>query len=493
MSKTPGESFQTADFTGEKSTLVTCQGLTRHVITRVVTVCLPFRLISIAVLFASFAFVADVRASLNIGVSSSNYLGLGAAGRQDSYSALDLGLDTKTESTLLDSRALVQAEIGFDDSSYRFVEFPEMYLATSKALLPSTRTSLGRKLVSWSALDDAWGAGAFQPRFRWDYLRPQQVGLLGLYEEVEAGPVRITAFYSPIFIPDRGAPLDFADGRVRSISPWAVNPPYQTDIQGKPVDVRYDAQIPPIKDIVRQDTFAGQVAVGEARGPWGSLSYAHKPMNELLMSYEAHYSTAAGDAQATIYPRVAYHHVAGADVGFRQTRMAGSLSAIADLPIDTVPNVPRRVSQQVRNMFLLSPTFTLYPFADSRAGNLSVSYLRVFGKDPPDVGNSTDGFTLADGVSSEFDSRYPFKSAFLLGSQFPTWRKLTADVRLLVDLQNPGTIVSWNFSYAADRDWRLFLATDVLSSFTGDSADGTDFIHRYRENDRVTGGVTYVF
>jgi hypothetical protein len=66
-------------------------------------------------------------------------------------------------------------------------------------------------------------------------------------------------------------------------------------------------------------------------------------------------------------------------------------------------------------------------------------------------------------------------------------------MRLLVDLQNPGTIVSWNFAYAADRDWRLFLATDVLSSFTGDSADGTDFIHRYRENDRVTGGVTYVF
>jgi hypothetical protein len=216
-------------------------------------------------------------------------------------------------------------------------------------------------------------------------------------------------------------------------------------------------------------------------------------MNELLMSYEAHYSTAAKDAQATIYPRVAYHDVAAADAGFRWNRFSATLSGIADLPRDSIPDVPHRVSQNVENLYLLSPTLSLRPFSDPREGAVSVSYLRVFGRDPPDVGNSEDGFSLADGVSSEFDSRYPFKSAFLLSTQFPEWRRLTADFRLLLDVRNPGTIVSWNFSYAAARDWRLVLSTDVLSSYTGDSADGADFIHRYRENDRVTGGVSYVF
>ncbi len=447
----------------------------------------PFRLISVFTLLAPFfGLMANAYAKLDVGVSSTNYLGQGASGRQNSYSALDLGVDAKTEGETVTSRMLMQAEIGFNDSTYRFIEFPEAYLSTSKKWTGPYSAAVGRKLVAWSALDDTWGAGAFQPRFRWDYLRPQEVGLLGFYQEVKTGPVKITAFYSPIFIPDRGAPLDFADGRIRSISPWVVNPPYEIEVLRKSVPVRYDAQVPPLSNIVRQDTFAGQLAIGEGYGPWGSLSYAHKPMNQLLMSYDAYLSGA--DAHVTLYPRVAYHHVASLDTGIRAPRASATVSAVADVPTDHADLPTLRTSQQVGNLYLLSPTVSLNPFGTGRAGTFSLSYLRVFGRDRPDQGY------LADGASSEFDSRYPYKSAFLLSAELPTWRKLTADFRLLFDLQNPGTIVSWNFAYAPDRDWKLFLATDVLSSFTTDSAaDGTDFIHRYRENDRVAGGVTYVF
>jgi hypothetical protein len=455
----------------------------------------PFRPIAVFTILAPLGGVVNAYAKLDVGVSSSNYLGQGAEGRQDSYSALDLGLDVKTvnEQAGIDSRALVQAEIGFNDSNYRFIEFPEMYLATSKKVFEPAQYTLGRKLVPWSALDETWGAGAFQPRFRWDYLRPQQVGLLGLYQEITEGAVKITAFYSPIFIPDRGAPLDVADGRIRSISPWVVNPPYETEIQRKAVPVRYDAEIPSIGQIIRQDTIAGQIRFGENEGLWGAVSYAHKPMNQLLMSYEGHYSIGGEEAHATLYPRVGYHHVAGIDLGTRGKRTSFTMSAIADLPTDDPPLVEGRVSQRVGNLFLVSPSFSVSPFGDSRAGKLSMSYLQVIGSDLPDAGYSKDGVTLADGFSSEFDSRYPYKSAFLLSAELPAWRRLSTDFTLLYDLRHPGTIVSWNFTYAADRDWRLYLATDVLSSFTDDSADGTDFIHRYRENDRLTGGVTYVF
>ncbi len=432
--------------------------------------------------------ISASEAKFDLGVSSTNYLGQGSEGRQDSFSSLDLELDSKTKGDEIDSRAHVQGQIGLSDSDYRFVEFPEAYLATSKKLTGPFQFTAGRKLVHWSAADELWGSGAFQPRFRWDYLRPQQVGLLGLFTEVARGPVKFTAFYSPIFIPDRGAPLDFADGRIRSISPWVVNPPYETEILKRRVPVRYEARMPKTSEIIRQDSIGGQLAVGKSRGVWASSSYAYKPMNQLLMSYDANLSVGPADeANVALFPRVAYHHLAAFDVGYRGKQMEGSLSLIADIPRDFTPPLTR-TSQQVAPFYVVSPTLRLNPFGRRDAGSMTLSYLRVIGEDPADTG------ILADGVTSEFDSRYPFKSAFLFSTQLPTWRRLSADLKLLVDLRNPGTIVSWYFTYAANRDWRLFLATDVLSSFSDEeSSDGTDFIRRYRENDRVTGGVTYVF
>jgi hypothetical protein len=433
--------------------------------------------------FASF--VPCAQAALNIGVSSTNYMGIGESGRQDSYSALDFELNAKTESDEIDSRALVQSQIGFNDSTYRFVEFPELYLATSRKWSPNAQTTLGRRLQNWSSVDETWGTGAFQPQFRWDYLRPQQVGLLGLYQDFRSGPVRVTVFASPLYIPDRGAPLDFSDGRIRSVSPWVVNPPYEIEIQKQQVPVRYEARVPSVAEVVRQNSIAGQVFVGEKYGPWVSSSYAYKPMNQLLIGYEADIALAkATEANVVLYPRVAYHHLAALDTGYRTPTISGTLSFLADLPVDEAQPLSR-TSQQVGNMYLVSPTLRMTPFG-KQANGFTLSYLRVIGKDRPDTG------VLSDGESSEFDSRYPFKNAFMLSAELPTWRRLTTELKLLADLENPGTIVSSHFTYAADRDWRLFLATDVLSSFS-DDGDGTNFIRRYRQNDRVTGGVTYVF
>jgi hypothetical protein len=446
----------------------------------------PVRFIAVLTVTGPFlGFAANAYAKLDLGVSSTSYLGEGAPGRNNSFSTLDLELDTKTKASLIDSRALVQAEIGLNNSEYRFIEFPELYLATSRKLTGNAQTTLGRKLVAWSALDDNWGSGAFESRFRWDYIHPQEVGLLGLYQEVDAGPVKMTAFYSPIFIPDRGAPLDFTNGRVHSISPWAVNPPYEIQVRNTTVPVNYGAEIPSVGNIIRQNSFAGQIRYDQGKyGFWTAGSYAYKPMNELLMSYEANLTGSA--ANVTLFPRVAYHHVASLDIGERGKTMSATISGIADLPTDDATDLGTlRTSQQVGDLYLLSPNFTVSPFGVGR-GTFSLTYLRVFGVDPPDTGYLADG-------TSEFDSRYPFKSAFLFSAELPTWRRLSANFRLLYDMQNPGTIASWMFTYVPQRDWKLFLATDILSSFTGDNAEGTDFIHRYRENDRVTGGVAYVF
>ncbi|MBC7384949.1 MAG: hypothetical protein H7301_02155 [Cryobacterium sp.] len=443
---------------------------------------------SVALLFFVLFTGSNAFAQVELGLSSTRYLGQGSEARVNRFSTVDFGLNADHFGNEVDARVIAQSQIGLNDSEYRFIEMPEVYLATSKKWTGDLRITVGRKLVQWSVLDDTWAAGAFQSRFRWDYLHPSVVGGAGMFVELGQGLVKFTAYYSPVFVPDRGAPLDFSNGRVRSLSPWVVNPPYEIEILRKQVPVRYDAKIPSIGEIIRQNSVGAKLALGQDFGPFISTSYAYQPLNQLLMSYEGQLNlNAAGEVRATLYPRVAYHHVGAIDAGFRNSVFSGTLSLLADLPVDnTQPLV--RTSQQVGNFYLLSPTLSLNPFMNRAAGgNMTVSYLKVFGKDLPDQG------LLSDGVSSEFDSRYPYKSAFLFSVLFPSWRKLTVDLKFLLDLENPGTIVSWRFVYAASRAWKFSLATDILSSFTGGESDGTDFIHRYRENDRVTAGVRYVF
>jgi hypothetical protein len=441
---------------------------------------------------APFGVAGAGGVDFGLGISSTNYLGSGTDQRVDHFSTFDLYLDAKTEGPWIESRVFVQSQIGLNNSDYRFIELPEVYIATARPRASGVQASLGRKLVSWSELDRVWSTGAFQPRFRWDYLRPQPVGLLGGHLAYESPSIRAHLFYSPIFIPDRGAPLDFSEGRIRSVSPWMVNPPQTIEILRRQDSVRYEAAIPRVGEIIQQHSVAGHFSMGQERGSAFSASYAYKPMNQLLMSYTADLDLGSqGGARAILHPRVAYHHLATSDLSYSGERWTGSLSFMGDIPVDSSPALGETI-QRAGRFFLVSPTLRWNPFAakEQRRGErqgLSLSYLHAFGRDRPDDG------AIFDGGGSEFDSRFPFKDAALFSMRLPKWRRFGADLKLLLDIRNPGTIVSWQLSYEPRKDWVMYFASDVLSSFSDRDSGGTNFIRRYRENDRFMGGVAHVF
>lgn len=448
--------------------------------------------------FVGLATCSSARAELELGISSSNYVGNGAEGRQKSYSSFDFAFSAHSTGGGIETKALSQGLISFNDSDYRFIEFPEAYVAYATS--GGMKFYLGRRLEEWTTIDDVWGMGAWSPRFRWDYLRPQQVGLLGAHATYTNDWLKVAVFGSPLFIPDRGAPLDFADGRLESISPWSISPPYQVKFQGQVTPVRYNAEIPAMKEIVVQPSFATMVKVEGKSGYWGKLSYAYQPMNQLLMSYSVYHNDSTSEVEATLYPRVGYHHLIGAETGYASRSWDSTLAALADLPRDDVPATdagtfassgappPKLMSQVVSNAILLSPTVQ-YKFraGTTAGGGLRASYIHKFGTELADIGYFADG-------STQFDSRFPFQDSALVEVTSPTWRKFSADTRILYDVKHPGTIVSWLFQYEPAYRWTVYLSTDVLTSWTANSPEvGTDFIHRYRANDRVMGGLTYVF
>ena len=440
-----------------------------------------------ALLVSQWSVSSPAIAALELGLSSQNFIGQGTSGRARSFTSFDLGIDAKSVDEIVETRLFAKGMMAFNDPDFRFIELPEFYIGTSRDLTGPVKFNIGRKIENWSTLDEQWGFGIWQPRFRWDYLQPQTVGLFGAQTSYRDQELYLVAFASPFYVPDRSAPLDVSDGRVQSISPWVLNPPYSVKAAGKDTQIRYSAEIPELSDIVKQTNYSFLARVGRNRGFYGQASYAYKPMNQLLMSYDAFLNANSITADVKLYPRVSYHDVMGLESGYVSKEWDVNLSYLYDRPIDQ--DLPLGETYQlVTAAHSISPTIQYHIGGRRRgAGKFSFSYLRVFMNDLPDEGQFANG-------SSNFDSRYPFKNAILTGLKLPRWRNVTADFRLLYDIKNPGTIVSTVFEYNAVQNLTVFLATDVLTSFKEETPDvGTNFIYRYRANDRISGGVSYVF
>ncbi|MEK6704625.1 MAG: hypothetical protein AABZ06_02450, partial [Bdellovibrionota bacterium] len=72
--------------------------------------------------------------------------------------------------------------------------------------------------------------------------------------------------------------------------------------------------------------------------------------------------------------------------------------------------------------------------------------------------------------------------------------RLFANSQILYDLMRQGTILSADIKYSLQSSWHVGVGADFLgSSRESESTVATDFIGRYKSNDRIRGGVTYVF
>jgi hypothetical protein len=377
------------------------------------------------------------------------------------------------------------------------LEAPEAYVGTSPALSDVVEVKVGRELHHWSHLDEEFQLGIWQPRLRWDYVRPEEVGLLGVFVDVETPTFQFVVMGSPLFVPDRGVPEEFQNGGIYSVSPFFNSPASSLQFEGVNTNINYSLQAPGTFDILNHGAFSVMARVGGTQGPWASVAYAYKPMNQLLFSYNG--VLLAGGAQqtveATIFPRVQYDHLVSAEGGYESPQFAVWLSCLSDHP--DFPNHPDGTEvvlgdtyQTVQNAFAMSPA------AEYRVGDLNhdptrfqLALLRTIG------GNENDQGLDATGTGSIFENRYPYQSAGIFevstNLNFIGIEDLHARYRVLYDFGHTGSIQSTDFDYLIKKTFLVNLGTDILSSHEDTSA--TDPISEYRANNRIRAGVSYVF
>ena len=206
----------------------------------------------------------------------------------------------------------------------------DAYVATSPQLLPHHQLSAGRRKQDWSTADQEWGLGLWEPRFTWDPLRPRRDGLSGFFYNYHSKFWRLTAFASPLSVPDRSFPVKAEGGRLTSSSPDFV-PPYQateidTDQAHPRFGINYSIAMPPLSELLLNAGFGTSVRFGGDEGFWTQLSGGILPSHQLDLMAEFGIPAQQANVDSVIHPRSYSHRLLSAETGVRGTVLDGAAS-----------------------------------------------------------------------------------------------------------------------------------------------------------------------
>lgn len=431
---------------------------------------------------------------IRVGLMGSKYLTPGTESLSDSRTG-NLGLNIQVRGAGnkdefhfgIDGESL----LGLGKANLRYINVGEAYLgfkADEKRSLKGLSVFAGRKRYSWSNLDSYWGLGLFQPRFRWDYLNEKENGLVGLFPAFQNDVVSLVTFYSPIYIPEQGAPFDISSGACKTASPWFSCPASSIFLFNQQTDVRFQLDIPPVKNLVMNQSYGGTLRLGRELGPFGRFSYTHKPINQLLLSFEGRLSVSTLDIPAVIRPRVLYHDLFAADAGWNFDRHSIVASAIAEKPKRDVTPASWN-TQETSDATLLGVTAKTMPFKETfRFTRFELGYFHRNGGNAPDRG------PFVNPAVATFEPRYAFESAYSVGVFTPfvdKWaRSFLFSTKFIFDSRNQGNILISDLFYRPVGALLVNLGVDILGS---ESRRADDFISRYQRNDRIRGGISYAF
>lgn len=402
---------------------------------------------------------------------------------------LSARLSALKETSWVDMAADVSGGTFFSRGQSHFVVH-EAYLA-SHANTPF-KTFLGRKKKDWSELDRRWQLGLWQPKFAIDTLRPEEQGLTGLFLDYNTQGWEILGFATPVFIPSMGPDIREEGGGLVADSRWYRAPSRDYDFNNHINTISYELDIPDTAKLVGNGGvgFMGRLGNKE-RGPWIVASAGYLPVNELILKRKNFKDVSADKVDVTVSPDVAYHSIYSMDVGYSFSNLRASLSYLQDEPKEKLPDTDWSI-QSLKSIKAYSAAFD-FSLANVLTKTLAfqLEYLKVEGGGIQDIisSGSPDDFTL-------FDQRLKFTNAlsFRVEGQLTSFfrRPFVTRFKYLYDYDQRGSLVNTEFLYYPSQKWAVVMGGDFLGA-EDETHRPSSFLNQYRANNRVYGGMTYVF
>lgn len=389
----------------------------------------------------------------------------------------------------------VEGQIAVNDSSYQYIAPHEAYGSFQSYLGKQPFTwAIGRKRYLWNRLDGLWKLGVWQPVFQWTAAAPKTQGLTGAFVSTSfTKDWHFRGFASGLYIPNQGPSFEVENGQLVSANPWFNPPASQLNLGETLVDVDYDVQIPDLAEIVLQPQLAGQLLWGTLKdGFWAKAAYAYKPMNAPGLAFEGFLSAVTNNTEVSVVPYVNHHHLLSADIGYRSGHWHYWASLVHDAPEE------REIESDLTRSVPLTTTLFSPSIEWRGAGykknlrKLSFSYLKQISEDA-----RIEGPQAATTSADVFDERYPYFDAFLLQYQgalaYLAGQPLAVKMRGIWELNESGVVLSGELHYWIQKNWHISFGAEVLGTLEEAPAGSRGFIDKNKGNDRIYGGLQYVF
>ncbi len=437
----------------------------------------------------SINFMGDAFAAGLLKVESDGFLRTSEDRPNSSY-ILTVGPEFKSQGNKLEGEVDVKAMTYLKSANAFTLESKNMYVSTSRKLWEKNQITVGRRQYDWSRFDDEWTFGLWTPRFNWDPLHPEQVGLTGAFYEHNSSVWRVLAYVSPISIPERSYPVRNVNGKIYSDSPYAIPMPEKIMmINNKSVDIYYNIHNPNYKSALFRGAGALNLRYGRENGMWASAGYGIMPVHQVDLAIEASLNLNAPTPrmETDIYPRFPMHHMLTTEAGYKGKNWQAwsSISGEQPLSLDTMPNW---ISNSTGPALISAAGGEL-----NWQNSLSIysSYLFVLEDNRGLTGPSSVG-----SISLDLPSRFPYRRAWIIGGDWDRGSPTTYSVKWTHDAEFVSSLISTDIKYRprwspkiyAYERWTFVLGADFIASST---SRGT--IGKYRGDDRVRGGVAYAF
>lgn len=433
------------------------------------------------------------------------------------WGALDLGftqtfLGTPASISSTETRGLTDFSAKYEFHSESFVLEGGLDLGLQKSVVISPRLrevygsfglesrgfrfSFGRKLSRFSETDSRWGLGLWQPRYRIDYMvmaaTPYEMtdGLVGTFVQYRSRKFFTQVSFQPVFLPDQGPSFDLSSGDCRTRSVWFQCPKSEQVLFSKPTRIEYEVKMPSIPSVLFSNPGASWVGeYREGRGFWLRSAYAYMPISQPIVAIDAFQDPRTPEkAQVHLIPRFNYHHLLGLDLGFEKEKFGVWTGASAEIP-NSEDDLGILTTERLRRALLLSGGMQWRPLGRTE---LSFDFLRVFG------GLSEISGNLVPDQGSPFEERYSFREAIKLGAkEIPipgiSAEKLRARASWQRDFYFSTQWISAGLDWSVSPSLIFSLGVDVLASDSNAKVPSSDWVTLYQANDRLRGGLRYVF
>jgi hypothetical protein len=353
------------------------------------------------------------------------------------------------------------------------------------------KVTIGRRVMTWSAMDDYWQLGDVQPLFRWDAARPEVQGITGVVVELKPTDYfQIDVFGSPLFIPTQGPSFSASEGKLTSGNPWFSPPVDNLNVSGQPYDLIFSVKTPDVSDIVFKPNWGISTTLKTPNEEFlVRAGYFSKQRNDLALPFEATLNLSNYTADVTVHPRTAEHRLATLDLAYKGQTWGFIVSGLRESDVKFDVEEPNWIYPAFSDQYKVAAMLNMQL---SAFHTFEIGGLRTFDNEIAVQGLGT-GFKLdIYSFRNQYDNTVDLRLSSVFAPR-PHGFLFQTKLRYAYDYKVETSLVSADLNYNPLAYLTCFARMDLFGGARDVSDTYNNLLVNYLDNDRFQIGVKYVF